>query len=101
MKSKIKLHNAVWASLIINIVLNIFAFEGYLDYLNYGLVISLVVVPWLIGVISAIAFINIQKKWVLIVLIISFLPFVPAGLLGIWGTVKTISVLNKKIAGIE
>ncbi|MBN6070440.1 ABC transporter permease [Aggregatibacter actinomycetemcomitans] len=101
MESKIKLHNAIWASLVINIVLNIFAWEEYSNYFSDGLIIFLVVVPWAIGVISAIAFINTQKKWALIVLIISFLPFIPAGLLGIWGTSKTMSALNKKIAGID
>ncbi|PHO20542.1 ABC transporter permease [Aggregatibacter actinomycetemcomitans] len=62
MESKIKLHNAVWASLVINIVLNIFAWEEYSNYFSDGLVIFLIVVPWAIGVISAIAFINTQKN---------------------------------------
>nr|WP_241010207.1 ABC transporter permease [Aggregatibacter actinomycetemcomitans] len=48
--------------MVINIVLNIFAWEEYSNYFSDGLVIFLVVVPWAIGVISAIAFINTQKN---------------------------------------
>ena len=78
MESKIKLHNAVWASLVINLILNIFAWKDYSNYFDNNILISLVVVP-----------------------LISFIPFIPAGLLGIWGVTKTMSALNKKIAGID
>ena len=101
MEPKIKLHNAVWASLVINLILNIFAWKDYSNYFDNNILISLVVVPWIVGIISSIAFIYTQKKWALVVLLISFIPFIPAGLLGIWGVTKTMSALNKKIAGID
>ncbi|OOF67697.1 ABC transporter permease [Rodentibacter caecimuris] len=101
MNSPIKLHGAVWISLFINIILNIIVLEQHYYYFDTGAIISFVFLPWLIGVACAIAFTITQKKWQLVVLSISFIAFIPIGFLGIWGASKTMSALNKKMAGIE
>ncbi|OOF79740.1 ABC transporter permease [Rodentibacter caecimuris] len=101
MNSAIKLHAAVWISLFINITLNLLTIDEYSQYFDIEVIIAFIVIPWLVGIFCAIAFTMTQKKWQLIVLIISFIPFIPIGFLGIWGVSKTMSALNKKMAGID
>ncbi|MCX2962241.1 ABC transporter permease [Rodentibacter caecimuris] len=101
MNSAIKLHAAVWISFFINIALNLLTIDEYSQYFDIEVIIAFIVIPWLVGIFCAIAFTMTQKKWQLIVLIISFIPFIPIGFLGIWGVSKTMSALNKKMAGID
>ncbi|MDP8080281.1 hypothetical protein [Phocoenobacter skyensis] len=101
MNNKPKINGLIIASFIINPIIAVLGTsDPALGSFGYTLMIGLLSI-WGLGIIGLIVFLSTGKKAGVIMMMISFVLFVPIGLIGIFGAKKVLEDINKKEAGIE